>query len=109
MPLIVNQALAAPEYVQLVEAIGEGHALSSLNSDGLLGLVQKAHDWGASEQIRLASAAGIGQAVVDAARERLEARLRQKEQMSAFVNQFQQDLRGETSGDDSDEDAGWSD
>ena len=109
MRLLVHQALAAPEHVQLIEASGEGHSLPSLDSECLLGLVQKAYEWGASEQTRMASAAGIGQAVVEAARERLVARLHQKEQMSAFASQFGQANSGEVDGGDDSDDAGWSD
>ena len=110
MWLFVAQALAAPEFVQLIEASGESHSLPSLNSDCILGLVQRAYEWGSNEESRMAVAAGIGQAVVDAARERLTSRLRQKEQMSAFATQFGEGLHDEIlDGDDSDEAAGWSD
>lgn len=104
-----TKALAAPEVVQLIEASGEGHALASLSSDGLLSLLQKAYEWGSSPETRMAAAAEVGQDIVEAARERLTARFRQVEQMSAFVRQIGGRMLGEMEGDEDHDDEGWSD
>ena len=104
------QALAAPEFAQLVEATGDDHSLPSLNPQCLLRLAQMAHEWGGSEDLRRAEAAKLDPAVIEAARERLTSQLRQKEQMSAFASKLRGRLRDEVDVErDTDSDEGWCD